>query len=417
MWIENFITSFAHKENARYLRFSPGTSLAVPPKHDNIPTLLYLHVPFCEELCPYCSFHRGVFQEPLARDYFAAVRKEIILYKNLGYDFKAVYVGGGTPTILIDELIRTLALIKKTYSTTEISIETNPNHLTKENIALLKEAEVNRLSVGVQSFDDDLLKAMERYHKYGSGQQIVERLKLAQGNFNTLNVDMIFNFPPQTPELLEKDIETILALAVDQVTYYPLMVSASTQGLIKKKLGVVRYEREKKFYQMITSLLSPAYKPATAWCFSRSKAMIDEYVVNFEEYAGIGSGAIGYLRGSAYANTFDIKEYIRIVNEEKLPITAKKDFSLKERARYDFLMKLFGLQLDLDALKAKVGKNINRYLWSEILFFRMAGGLKKQGNRLLLTKKGQYYWVIMMREFFIGVNNFRDYCREMLKFS
>lgn len=417
MLIENFITSFARKENARHLRFSPPPSLALPPKQDDIPTLLYLHVPFCEELCPYCSFHRGVFQEPLARDYFAALRKEIILYKNLGYNFKAVYVGGGTPTILIDELTLTLDLIKKTYSPTEISVETNPNHLTRENIALLKEAGVNRLSVGVQSFDDGLLKAMERYHKYGSGREIAERLNLAQGNFNTLNVDMIFNFPPQTQALLEKDISTILALAVDQVTYYPLMVSASTEGLIKKKLGVVRYEREKKFYNTITSLLSPAYKPATAWCFSRSEAMIDEYVVNFEEYAGIGSGAIGYLGGSAYANTFDIKEYIRMVNEGKLPITGKKEFSIKERARYDFMMKLFGLQLDLDELKTKVGGTIYRYLWAEILFFRMAGGLKKQGNRLLLTKKGQYYWVIMMREFFIGVNNFRDYCREQLKFS
>ena len=417
MLIENFITSFARKENARYLRFSPAASLTIPPKKDAIPTLLYLHVPFCEELCPYCSFHRGVFQEPLARDYFAALRKEIVLYKNLGYDFKAVYVGGGTPTVLIDELTHTLELIKKTYSTTEISVETNPNHVTRENIEILKAIGVNRLSVGVQSFDDGLLKAMERYHKYGSGQEIAEKLKHAQGNFNTLNVDMIFNFPPQTPAILEKDLETILALAVDQVTYYPLMVSSSTQGLIKKKLGVVTYAREKKFYQIITSLLSPHYKPATAWCFSRSEGMIDEYVVNFEEYAGIGSGAIGYLGGSAYANTFDIKEYIRIVNEGKLPITAKKDFSVKEKARYDFLMKLFGLRLDLEALKTKLGENIYRYLWSEILFFRIAGGLKKQGNSLLLTRKGQYYWVIMMREFFIGVNNFRDYCREKLKFS
>jgi coproporphyrinogen III oxidase-like Fe-S oxidoreductase len=234
---------------------------------------------------------------------------------------------------------------------------------------------------------------------------------------STPYVDMIFNFPPQTPAILEKDLETILGLAVDQVTYYPLMVSSSTQGLIKKKLGAVKYEREKIFYKIITSLLSPRYKPATAWCFSRSEAMIDEYVINFEEYAGIGSGAIGYLGGSAYANTFDIKEYIRIANEGKLPITAQKNFSIKERARYDFLMKLFGLKLDLETLRTKLGGNIYRYLWSEILFFRIVGGLKKQGTSLLLTQKGQYYWVIMMREFFIGVNNFRDYCREKLKFS
>ena len=417
MFIENVIAFFARKENSRYLQFSSAASLTVPLIKDATPALLYLHIPFCEELCPYCSFHREVFQEPLARDYFDAVRKEIVLYKNLGYDFKALYVGGGTPTVLLDELTRTLELIKKTYSVTEISVETNPNHLTRKNIECLKEIGVNRLSVGVQSFDDGLLKAMERHHKYGSGQEIVERLKQTQGNFNTLNVDMIFNFPFQTRSVLEKDLLTIKELGVDQVTYYPLMVSSSTQQMIQKKLGMVNYKREKEFYQTITALLSPLYQPSTAWCFSRSEAMIDEYVINFEEYAGMGSGAIGYLGGSVYANTFDISEYIRIVNKKKLPIAAKKDFSIQERARYDFLMKLFGLNLDLKILKAKVGENIYRYLWSEILFFRIIGGLKKQGSVLSLTDKGRYYWVIMMREFFIGVNNFRDYCRGKLKFS
>lgn len=115
-----------------------------------------------------------------------------------------------------------------------------------------------------------------------------------------------------------------------------------------------------------------------------------------------------------YANTFDIEEYIRKLDEGVLPITARRDFSMKERLRYDFLMKLFGLSLDLDELQSKNGVNPYRYLWTEILFFRLVGGLEKEGNLLKLTKKGQYFWVLMMREFFIGVNNFRDYCRREL---
>jgi menaquinone C8-methyltransferase len=88
---------------------------------------------------------------------------------------------------------------------------------------------------------------------------------------------------------------------------------------------------------------------------------------------------------------------------------------MKERLRYDFLMKLFGLTLDLEGLRAKTGVNPYWYLWTEILFFRLTGGLTKRGSVLTLTKKGQYYWVLMMREFFIGVNNFRDYCRQELQ--
>jgi len=222
---------------------------------------------------------------------------------------------------------------------------------------------------------------------------------------------MIFNFPAQTMEILEKDLSTLIGLKVDQVTYYPLMVSSSTRDIMNDKLVSVDYDRGKDFYQKITGMFSTRYKASTAWCFSRNDAMIDEYVVNYDEYAGLGSGSIGYLGGSAYANTFDIRAYIERVNEGLLPVAAKKAFSMKERFCYDLLMKLFGLSLDIEQLSAKHGVNIYRHLWPEIIFFRLTGGLEKHGNLLTLTKKGQYYWVLMMREFFIGVNNFRDYCR------
>jgi coproporphyrinogen III oxidase-like Fe-S oxidoreductase len=414
MLVEKLITRIARKNNARYLQFSTSGSLSLPHPKNHTPALLYVHVPFCEELCPYCSFNRVVFREALARPYFDALRKEIVMYKELGYDFQALYVGGGTPTVLIDELARTVNLIKESFHIQEISVETNPNHLTDRNIAILRDVGVNRLSVGVQSFDDGVLKATERYHKYGSGEEIGQRLRATQGMFQTLNIDMIFNFPIQTMDILEKDLSTLIGLGVDQITYYPLMVSSYTRDAMSRKLGKVDYDRGKALYEKILDMLTPRYSPTTAWCFSRSDSMIDEYVVHFDEYAGLGSGSIGYLGGSAYANTFDIEDYIRRVDEGRLPLAAKRDFSLKERLRYDFLMKLFGMNLDLASLSAKHGVDGYLHLWPEILFFRLFGGLKKEGSVLFLTKKGQYYWVIMMREFFIGVNNFRDYCREIL---
>jgi len=371
-----------------------------------------MHVPFCEELCPYCSFHRVTFQEGLARGYFDALRKEIILYKNFGYSFNAIYVGGGTPTILVDELTETLNHAKENFPIREISVETNPNHLTEQNIEALKRAGVNRLSVGVQSFDDELLKATERFHKYGSGEEIVGRLRMAQGRFDTLNVDMIFNFPSQTMAGLERDLTTLLDLGVDQVTYYPLMPSAYALEAMKKRLGgSVDFRREKEFYMKITGMLEQRYRPSTAWCFSKGASMIDEYVVHFPEYAGIGSGSIGYLQGTVYANTFDISDYIERVNKSVFPFVGRKDSTLLERLRYEFLMRLFGLRLNLSELGAKFNVDAAKLLRPEILFFRLVGGLKREGQTLTLTSKGRYFWVIMMREFFIGVNNFRDYCR------
>jgi len=414
MLIENIITYIARKKNAQYLKFHPVDEMPISERHDNNPLLLYIHIPFCEELCPYCSFNRVVFRESLARQYFKALRKELLIYKDLNYDFCGLYAGGGTPTVLIDELEETLHLARNLFNIKEISVETNPNHLTPSNIKKIKSMGVNRLSVGVQSFNDEILKATERYHKYGSGKEIAERLKATLGHFDTLNVDMIFNFPIQTMEILEKDLSTLIELNVDQITYYPLMVSSSTKAMIDKKIGSVDYGRGNKMYLKITDALSGKYMASTAWCFSKHTSLIDEYVVHYDEYAGTGSGSIGYLNGCAYANTFDINLYISQINKGILPVMAKRNFTLKERISYDFLMKLFGLKLDLDELQRKHRVNVFRYLFPEILFFMLTGALKKHRKILTLTEKGQYYWVIMMREFFIGVNNFRDYCRSML---
>lgn len=415
MLIEKIISSAARRKNEKYLQFTPGTSYSLPDrKNESVPLLLYLHVPFCEELCPYCSFHRIVFREDLARAYFKALRKEILMYKDRGYDFRALYIGGGTPTVLIDELSASIELIRKVFSVTEISVETNPNHLTDSNMIILKNTGVNRLSVGVQTFNNDLLKAVERYHKYGSGDAIRNRLVALKGYFDTLNVDMIFNFPTQTREMLEEDLSVLLALKADQITYYPLMVSSATKNIMDRKLGTVNYERGNDFYNTIIKALGKEYKASTAWCFSRSENMIDEYVVNYDEYAGLGSGSIGYLNGSVYANTFDIEEYIKRIEKGEFPITARRDCSLKEKFLYDFLMKLFGITLDLNELTKKHGVSAMRYLALEIYFFLLAGGITKKGDKITLTAQGQYYWVIMMREFFVSVNNFRDYCRSVI---
>ena len=402
----------ARREFSRAMNFEEGSKPDIPPG-DSLPRLLYLHIPFCERLCPYCSFHRIAFDEPLARRYFAALRKEILLYKEKGYTFHGVYVGGGTPTVLIDELEETLAHVRECFPIREISVETNPNHLTEKNMLVLKRVGVNRLSVGIQSFDNGLLRAMDRYEKYGSGEEIVERLKATMGIFETLNADMIFNFPSQNLTLLNRDLDILMDLGIDQITYYPLMVSDSTQQLIKSTLGRVDYGNEKKLYQQITKRLLTSYSYSSAWCFSKKKSasIIDEYIVDYDEYAGLGSGSIGYLKGTTYANTFDIPRYIDVIESGEIPLWAARHFDLKEKMRYDFLMKFFATKLDVESFQKKYGM-FYRNLWPDISAFLLVGGIRYSDGCFYLTRRGCYLWVMMMREFFIAVNNFRDFCRN-----
>jgi coproporphyrinogen III oxidase-like Fe-S oxidoreductase len=409
--INQIITRIARHEFAKAMRFEEGAAPHIPTVHIQKPRLLYIHVPFCEKLCPYCSFNRIVFDEPLCRDYFRALRKEILLYKERGFDFRGIYVGGGTPTVLIDELEETLALARDCFQIVEISVETNPNHLTEANLTALKRAGVNRFSVGVQSFDNRLLKDMDRYEKYGSGEEIRDRLKEVLGRFDTLNADMIFNFPSQRPDSLNRDLDILMDIGVDQITYYPLMVSDSTRQVVSRTLGQVDYHKEEQFYHQIIKRLVPAYRFSSAWRFSKKSAMIDEYIVDYDEYAGLGSGSIGFLNGTCYANTFNIRKYIAQVGYGEMPLMASRDFNIWDQIRYDFLMKLFGMKLDTQAMQKKYNGRLYRYLWFDLLTFLLAGGLRYEPPDFFLTPRGRYYWVIMMREFFISVNNFRDFCR------
>jgi len=408
--IDKIITAVTKREFSRAMRFEEGVGASLPLARAQGGRLLYIHIPFCESLCPYCSFNRVVLDEALCRRYHDALRTEMRLYRDAGYDFTGMYVGGGTPTVLMGELEKTLAQAADCFSIRDISVETNPNHLTVEHIAVLKRIGVNRLSVGVQSFDDGLLKAMGRYEKYGSGASIAERLAEMSGRFDTLNADMIFNFPVQTAEILSSDLDVLIQTGVDQVTYYPLMVSDSTRRKVEGSMGTVDYRKEETFYRMISERLAPLYRFSSAWCFSRRGTMIDEYIVDYDEYAGLGSGSIGYMQGRCYANTFDIPRYIDTLSKGKLPLMASRDFTPPQQARYDFLMKLFGMEMDIASLDRKYQGRAVRYLWKEILAFILAGGVRYHRGTLSLTDRGRYYWVIMMREFFTAVNNFRDFC-------
>jgi coproporphyrinogen III oxidase-like Fe-S oxidoreductase len=413
--INQIITRIAKNQFAQALKFEEGPVPSLPPCTDKKQRLLYIHIPFCEELCPYCSFHRVRFDEKPARRYFRALCREIQLYREKNYSFTGIYTGGGTPTVLIDELAGMLQYARENFPIRQISVETNPNHLTPENITILQQAGVNRLSVGVQTFNDDLLKKIGRLEKYGSGEVIAEKLAGIQGSFDTVNADMIFNFPTQTPELLDADLNILLKLKMQQITFYPLMVSSITQGLMDRTIGTVDFNREKKLYKEIARRLYNDYDYSSAWCFSRKsskEAMIDEYVVDYDEYAGLGSGAIGFFRGTCYANTFDINQYIASLEQNIVPLMASRSFNLHDQMSYDFLMRLFSTKINVNELEKKYDGKFLRSLWKELIAFTLAGSFRYLSPELHLTPRGRYFWVIMMREFFIAVNNFREYCRK-----
>lgn len=417
MGIETFIAWFVARSSKACFTFEEESSVDCPAAPGR-PIHLYVHIPFCVQLCPYCSFHRFPFDEHAARAYFTALRRELAIYADQGFRFSSVYVGGGTPTVMMDELIQTIDHMGRLFSPSEISVETNPDRLDRQSLTALAASGVRRVSVGVQSFSDEILRAIGRFEKYGSGSELARRISDVLGVVETLNVDMIYNFPLQDRSMLEKDLATLCEILPEQITFYPLMISRATRKRMEGIMGKVSYAKERRFYSLIMDTLDSRYTPNSAWCFSRGGTpMIDEYVVGGDDYVGAGSGAFGLVNGAIHANTFSLPEYIHSLGMGILPIRHRKVFSAREMARYSFLMNLFGLTLDIRAFRARFGRPIWGVLGPDLLFFSLIGALKISGSRLRLTRRGQYYWVVMMREFFTGVDNFRDQSREAVGIS
>lgn len=403
--------------NRRYLATYPTDETMLPGPAPGRGYLLYAHVPFCERLCTYCSFNRFLYQEDRARAYFADLRAEMRMTAELGYDFHSLYVGGGTPTILLDELAETIDLARSLFpSISEVSSETSPNHLEPELVSIL-DGRVQRLSVGIQSFDDRLLMQMDRLGKYGSGQEVYERVASVATAFPSFNVDMIFNFPSQTEEILARDIELVRELGVSQTTFYPLMASPLRRRELAETVGDLDYAREARYYEQISESLAPEFEPASAWTFSRDRsAMIDEYIVDFPEYVGIGSGALSFLSDTSYANTFSLREYHERISSGQMAVVKRGTrYRLLARMRYRFVTDLFGLRLDKRRFKRDFGLPVEIGLFAEIAFMTAVGGIATNtADEMTLTDKGRYLLLVMMRETLALSNDARDRARAEL---
>ena len=417
MFAERVISTTLGILNKSYLKTEDYWLNAIPRPQEGHGYVLYAHVPFCERLCTYCSFNRFLYKEERARDYFKHLRAEMHLVADLGYDFASFYVGGGTPTILLDELASTIDLARELFpSIAEVSAETSPNHLGPELIETLT-GRVQRLSCGVQSFDDRLLRQMDRYGKYGTGEEVFERLAAMAGTFPSFNVDMIFNFPSQTEDVLRRDIELVKATGANQVTFYPLMASPLRRRELAQMVGDIDYEREALYYKLVTDALAPDYEPASAWTFSRDKnSMIDEYIVDFPEYVGVGSGALSFLDGTIYGNTFSLAEYSARIESRTMAIVKKgRRYGRGASMRYRFVTDMFGLRLDKRRFKRDFGVPVEIGLPVEIAFLTMVGAIASNTpEEITLTDKGRYLLLVMMRETLAASNDARDRARAEL---
>ena len=373
--------------------------------------MLYAHVPFCHTFCPYCSFHKFYYQSELCKEYFENLRLEMTQIARLGFKFDSLYVGGGATLIDEDELIKTLELAKKLFNIDEISCESDPNHIDAQNLARFKGL-INRLSVGVQSFNDEILKKVGRFDKFGGSEVLLEKLSKAIGILPTFSLDLIFNFPFQSELDFREDIKKAKSIGADQYTFYPLMKSPLMRDKIAKSLGVSSKDNEEKFYKIIRESFRDFAKN-NAWSFSKKEQNLkDEYIGENNEFVGIGSGAFSFLDGTLFVNAFDLNDYSGLVKCEKSAVIAQCEFDKMQKIKYLFLNELFNGEINIAKFDAKNSCEILKVLRNEILLLKLSGAVKISDGKIITSDFGDYLCVILMKEFYTGMDAIRAFFRD-----
>lgn len=415
---QNFAINYAHNKMQDSLYKSLNIDI-INKNYKKIPDttkkyMLYAHVPFCHVFCPYCSFHKYKYEKNLCKEYFENLREEMRQIKEVGYDFGTMYIGGGTPLIDPDELFKTVELAKDLFSITDVSCETDPNNIDPKILKPFK-GYIDRISVGVQSFDDEVLKKVARYHKFGSQEILIEKLQKAIGVLPTTSIDLIFNLPFQTKEQLIKDIDIVKSLLPEQITFYPLMKSSITRDSIAQSLGVSEEDNEKYFYDVIREEMK-GYHQNNAWAFCKSKDnLADEYVGSNHEYVGIGSGAFSFLNKKLLVNAFNLKDYGEKIQTKQSPVIATCEFKKSEILKYIFLTKLFDGSVDIEDFNKSNNANIKKDLLVELTLLKLVNAIYEENGKIKPTSFGDYLSLVMMKDFYTGMDKVRAAFRDDAK--
>ena len=346
-----------------------------------------MHVPFCDSLCSYCDFAKMHNHEALVKPYLVALKKEIESY-NIK-DIKTIYIGGGTPSSLSSEQLKELLDIINPYFNDEVleyTFECNVENITLDKLILLKQYGVNRLSFGLQSTDDKILKMMNRHHDFNKCKEVIF---LANSlGFDNINVDLILGIKERTLTQLEKEIKDILSLNIKHISTYCLTIHENTKFYID---GYRQKDDDEMLEEMflVNKLLSEnGFSNYEVSNYSLGKQYRSKHNLIYwknEQYYGVGLNASGYIDNIRYTNTRNILKYN---NLDFL------DFKEEIKEEDDFLYYvMLNLRLvdgiDLIDFKNKFGFEIENTLSRTILKWKQTDHLLLDDKHLYLSFKGR----------------------------
>jgi len=345
---------------------------------------LYIHIPFCENICNYCDFPKLQYFTIFVQKYLKKLEEELASY-NIK-DLKTIYIGGGTPTSLSDEEFKNLLDIVSKYSNDveEYTVEANPESLSISKLQLMKKYGVNRLSIGVESTNDQILQSINRHHSFLDVIKCIENAK--QIGFDNINVDLIIGLPNVTPKMLEKDIFNILSLGIQHISCYSLTVHEHTifgMKNVKEPGGDIARE----LYDLVNEKLTAkgfVHYEISNWCKPDYQSKHNLTYWKNEQYYGCGLGASGYIGDLRYTNTKSINSYI-----DGNIVDYKEFVSLKDNEEYYILLNLRTMYgIDLSEFSRIYNKDIYKEHKEYIDECISKGILEIKNDHLICTYEG-----------------------------
>lgn len=275
---------------------------------------LYVHIPFCKRRCRYCDFFSTTLLER-REEYVQAVLKEIEERRDeAGEPIRTIYIGGGTPSMLTAEQIHRILQTIGTDGKDEITMEANPGDLTAEYLQAIREAGIQRLSIGIQSFNDELLELLGRRH---NATQAIEAVRMAQvEGFDNISIDLMYALPTQTMELWEADIEQALQLGVQHISSYGLMYEEGTPLTAMRddnRLTPIDEDTENAMYDLLCERLKQAgfvHYEVSNFALPGYEAKHNSSYWNGTPYIGVGAGAHSYTANTRSWNPDNLEAYI-----------------------------------------------------------------------------------------------------------
>lgn len=375
---------------------------------------IYIHIPFCKQKCYYCDFVSYANKEEKIQEYIECLQKEIEMesekYKNEEYEITTIYIGGGTPSFIdasyIERIINTIKQNYKLYENPEITIEVNPGTINEEKIRKYKDIEINRISIGLQTTKDNLLKQIGRIHTY---EEFLNCYKIVKKiGIDNINVDLMLGLPNQTLEDLKEGLIEVINLKPNHISLYSLILEENTilEKMVRQNMAKLPEEDlEREMYWTTKNILEKnGYIHYEISNFSKegyeSKHNLNCW--NQKEYLGFGVAAHSYIKNKRYCNTNNIEEYIKNVQNGKIlnnRTICEIQNKIEEQKEY-MLLGLRKIQgIDIQEFKNKFIDNPIYIFHKELEKLVKEELVEIDLNQIKLTSKGLDFANLVWEEF------------------